>query len=81
MRRTARAWSELMARLSYDSYGVRSGDVGAGVSGMVANEESDDSMPSGRASLLVEPDRIVLAFIESISKVRLALCVAIQVGD
>jgi pimeloyl-ACP methyl ester carboxylesterase len=36
MSRTARAWAELMRRLGYQRYGVHGGDVGAGVSGMVA---------------------------------------------
>jgi epoxide hydrolase len=36
MARTARAWIELMRRLGYDRYGVHGGDVGGGVSGMVA---------------------------------------------
>lgn len=36
MGRTARAWVELMRRLGYPRYGVHGGDVGAGVSGMVA---------------------------------------------
>jgi pimeloyl-ACP methyl ester carboxylesterase len=36
MGRTARAWAELMRRLGYERYGVHGGDVGAGVSGMVA---------------------------------------------
>ncbi|MFF0633417.1 epoxide hydrolase family protein [Nocardia sp. NPDC004151] len=36
MARTARAWIELMARLGYDRYGVHGGDVGSGVSGLVA---------------------------------------------
>jgi pimeloyl-ACP methyl ester carboxylesterase len=36
MGRTARAWIELMRRLGYQRYGVHGGDVGAGVSGMVA---------------------------------------------
>jgi pimeloyl-ACP methyl ester carboxylesterase len=36
MARTARAWSELMRRLGYRRYGVHGGDVGAGVSGLVA---------------------------------------------
>ena len=36
MSRTARAWVELMRRLGYERYGVHGGDVGAGVSGMVA---------------------------------------------
>lgn len=36
MGRTARAWVELMSRLGYERYGVHGGDVGGGVSGMVA---------------------------------------------
>ena len=36
MGRTARAWAELMRRLGYDRYGVHGGDIGAGISGMVA---------------------------------------------
>jgi pimeloyl-ACP methyl ester carboxylesterase len=36
MGRTARAWAELMRRLGYERYGVHGGDVGGGVSGMVA---------------------------------------------
>lgn len=36
MGRTARAWAELMRRLGYERYGVHGGDVGAGISGMVA---------------------------------------------
>ena len=36
MGRTARAWVELMRRLGYDRYGVHGGDIGAGVSGLVA---------------------------------------------
>lgn len=36
MGRTARAWSELMRRLGYPRYGLHGGDIGAGVSGMVA---------------------------------------------
>jgi pimeloyl-ACP methyl ester carboxylesterase len=36
MGRTARAWVELMRRLGYERYGVHGGDVGAGVSGVVA---------------------------------------------
>lgn len=36
MGRTSRAWIELMRRLGYDRYGVHGGDIGAGVSGMVA---------------------------------------------
>jgi epoxide hydrolase len=36
MGRTARAWAELMRRLGYSRYGVHGGDIGAGVSGLVA---------------------------------------------
>ncbi|WP_405495988.1 epoxide hydrolase family protein [Nocardia sp. NBC_00511] len=41
MGRTARAWIELMARLGYDRYGVHGGDVGSGVSGMVAGLDGE----------------------------------------
>src|SRR6476659_3526211 len=41
MGRTARAWAELMRRLGYDRYGVHGGDIGAGVSGMVAALDGD----------------------------------------
>jgi epoxide hydrolase len=34
--RTAEAWAELMRRLGYDRYGVHGGDIGAGVSGILA---------------------------------------------
>jgi epoxide hydrolase len=37
MGRTAHAWIELMRRLGYQRYGVHGGDVGGGVSGMVAS--------------------------------------------
>ena len=36
MGRTARAWIELMRLLGYQRYGVHGGDIGGGVSGMVA---------------------------------------------
>ena len=36
MSRTARAWVELMRRLGYRRYGVHGGDIGGGLSGMVA---------------------------------------------
>jgi pimeloyl-ACP methyl ester carboxylesterase len=36
MGRTARAWIELMRRLGYHRYGVHGGDIGGGVSGLVA---------------------------------------------
>jgi pimeloyl-ACP methyl ester carboxylesterase len=41
MARTARAWVELMHRLGYERYGVHGGDIGAGVSGMVAGYDPD----------------------------------------
>jgi pimeloyl-ACP methyl ester carboxylesterase len=41
MGRTARAWVELMDRLGYPRYGVHGGDVGAGVSGLVAGLAPD----------------------------------------
>jgi pimeloyl-ACP methyl ester carboxylesterase len=41
MGRTARAWAELMRRLGYGRYGVHGGDIGAGVSGMVAGLDGD----------------------------------------
>jgi epoxide hydrolase len=40
MGRTARAWIELMRRLGYERYGVHGGDVGGGVSGIVAGLDS-----------------------------------------
>jgi pimeloyl-ACP methyl ester carboxylesterase len=41
MARTARAWAELMRRLGYERYGVHGGDVGGGVSGMVAGIDAE----------------------------------------
>jgi epoxide hydrolase len=41
MGRTARAWAELMRRLGYQRYGVHGGDIGAGVSGMVAGLDEE----------------------------------------
>jgi len=41
MGRTARAWAELMRRLGHERYGVHGGDIGAGVSGMVAGLDGD----------------------------------------
>jgi epoxide hydrolase len=41
MGRTARAWAELMRRLGYERYGVHGGDIGAGVSGMVASLDGE----------------------------------------
>ena len=36
-----RAWVELMARLGYDRYGAQGGDIGAGVTGMLASLDPD----------------------------------------
>lgn len=41
MGRTARAWIELMSRLGYERYAVHGGDVGAGISGMVASLDGE----------------------------------------
>src|SRR6266568_6375921 len=41
MGRTARAWVELMHRLGYERYGVHGGDIGSGVSGMVAGLDGE----------------------------------------
>jgi len=41
MGRTARAWVELMRRLGYERYGVHGGDVGGGVSGVVAGLDGE----------------------------------------
>ena len=41
MGRTSRAWVELMRRLGYSRYGVHGGDVGAGVSGVVAGLDGE----------------------------------------
>jgi epoxide hydrolase len=41
MGRTARAWAELMGRLGYRRYGVHGGDIGAGVSGLVAGLDGE----------------------------------------
>jgi len=41
MGRTARAWAELMRRLGCERYGVHGGDIGAGVSGMVAGLDGE----------------------------------------
>src|SRR5579859_591875 len=41
MGRTARAWAELMRRLGYQRYGVHGGDIGAGVSGLVAGLDGE----------------------------------------
>jgi len=40
--RTARAWAELMRRLGHQRYGVHGGDVGGGISGMVAGLDGDN---------------------------------------
>ncbi|GLZ08076.1 hydrolase [Actinomadura sp. NBRC 104412] len=44
MGRTARAWAELMDRLGYERYGLHGGDVGGGVSGIVADLDGDHVM-------------------------------------
>ncbi len=41
MGRTAQAWAELMRRLGYERYGVHGGDIGAGVSGLVAGLDGE----------------------------------------
>ena len=41
MGRIARAWVELARRLGYTRYGVHGGDIGAGVSGMVATADPE----------------------------------------
>jgi len=41
MGRIANAWIELMSRLGYERYGVHGGDIGAGVSGMVASRDPE----------------------------------------
>jgi epoxide hydrolase len=41
MGRTAAAWAELMRRLGYQRYGVHGGDIGAGVSGLVAGLDGE----------------------------------------
>jgi epoxide hydrolase len=41
MGRTARAWAELMRRLGYQRYGVHGGDIGGGVSGLVAGLDGE----------------------------------------
>ena len=38
MSRTARAWAELMPRLSYTRYVARGGDVGAGFTDAIARQ-------------------------------------------
>jgi len=42
MGRTARAWIELMHRLGYQRYGVHGGDIGGGVSGLVAGLDPEE---------------------------------------
>jgi epoxide hydrolase len=37
MPRITRAWAELMRRLGYERYGAHGGDIGAGISGMLAS--------------------------------------------
>src|SRR5919107_1675247 len=39
MPRITRAWAELMGRLGYERYGAHGGDIGAGITGMLASIE------------------------------------------
>ena len=41
MGRAGRAWVELMRRLGYERYGVHGGDIGGGISGLVAGLDGD----------------------------------------
>src|SRR5918995_589271 len=41
MPRTTRAWAELMRRLGYERYGAHGGDIGAGITGMLASIEPE----------------------------------------
>jgi epoxide hydrolase len=41
MPRTTRAWAELMGRLGYERYGAHGGDIGAGITGMLASIDSE----------------------------------------
>ena len=41
MPRIARAFAELMRRLGYERYGAQGGDIGAGITGMLANTQPD----------------------------------------
>ncbi len=41
MPRVTGAFAELMRRLGYDRYGAQGGDIGAGITGMLANIEPD----------------------------------------
>jgi epoxide hydrolase len=41
MPRITRAWAELMRRLGYERYGAHGGDIGAGITGMLASIDSE----------------------------------------
>jgi pimeloyl-ACP methyl ester carboxylesterase len=41
MPRITRAWAELMRRLGYERYGAHGGDIGAGITGMLASIEPE----------------------------------------
>ncbi len=41
MPRITRAWAELMGRLGYERYGAHGGDIGAGITGMLASIEPE----------------------------------------
>jgi epoxide hydrolase len=65
MGRTARAWVELMARLGYDRYGAQGGDIGAGVTGMLAALDPArvvgvhvNSDPLAVAAVALPPDEV-----------------------
>jgi epoxide hydrolase len=65
MGRTARAWVELMARLGYDRYGAQGGDIGAGVTGMLAALDPGhvagvhvNSDPLAVAGVALPPDEV-----------------------
>ena len=65
MGRTARAWVELMARLGYDRYGAQGGDIGAGVTGMLAALDPGhvvgvhlNSDPLAVAAVALPPDEV-----------------------
>ncbi|MFB4318429.1 epoxide hydrolase family protein [Actinomadura sp. 21ATH] len=77
LRRIAKAWAALMARLGYDRYGAQGGDWGSGVSRELAKIDSHHllgvhvnyllTFPSGREGELdglTEPDRERLAGLE-----------------
>jgi len=57
--RSARAFAELMARLGYDRYGAHGGDMGAGLSGLVAMLDAGHVADpgSGRSVEVCQTDR------------------------